>query len=98
MVGVRARVELEIVSVLPNGGLQSERRAVAGGMEAAGDVQKFAVELGRLGDEGDPRVVLDVEEIGRAQMLVAELVAGVEAGGVDRQFDRGSWRKSSVPS
>jgi hypothetical protein len=46
----------------------------------------FTVERGAVGDELDLRVVCDVEEIGGAQMLVALLVLGVEAVGLNRQL------------
>ena len=39
--------------------------------------------------EGDLRILLGVEEVGRAQVLVAIRVVGVDRGGLDREDDRG---------
>ena len=45
--------------------------------------------------EAHLRVLGDVEEVGRAQVLVAGRVPGVEAVGVDRQLDRRAvWRRA----
>jgi hypothetical protein len=48
---------------------------------------------GRRG-EPDSRVPPDVEEVGRAQELVAHLVCTVEAPGLDRQLARGAARSN----
>ena len=44
--------------------------------------------LGSGADEGDRRVLLHVEEVGAAQVVVALLVARVDARGLDRDLDR----------
>ena len=46
--------------------------------------------------EGDLRELLDVEEVGRAQVLVAARLVGVDAGGLDRELDRGRLRLGGV--
>ena len=58
--------------------------------EVAGDLGRaVAAELDAGAAEGDGRVGLDVEEVGAAQVAVALLVGAVDAGGLDRDRDRG---------
>ena len=47
------------------------------------DVGAFVDLVDGRGDETDLRVGLHVEEVRRAQVLVATLAAGVDAGGLD---------------
>src|SRR5690606_16010655 len=59
--------------------------------QVAGDAQGVGVgghDLGRA--EGDRRVGLDVEEVGRLQVTVAVRAAGVDAGGLDGDLDGGA--------
>src|SRR5213082_2225467 len=46
--------------------------------------------LGGGGVKGDLRMALGVEELRRLQMTVAVLLAGVDAGGLDRALQHGS--------
>src|SRR5207245_4712623 len=64
------------------------RHAVHG--EVTGDLPQAApVLLDPGAAEADRRVLLDVEEVGAAEVLVAAGLAGVHAGGVDDHLDRG---------
>ena len=51
--------------------------------QVASDVQKRAICLHLRGDEGDRRVVRDVEEVGALQMTITTLIVCVDAGRVD---------------
>src|SRR5262249_35029206 len=53
--------------------------------EVAGERELVALRLDPLRDELDLRVLLDVEEVGVAEVLVAPGVAAADAGGVDRR-------------
>src|SRR3954467_8856638 len=65
----------------------SQRDLPAGGVKLAVDAQRGPIELGAVGDEADLRVAVDVEEVLRAQVLVALARLRVQAGGLDRQLD-----------
>jgi hypothetical protein len=82
----RRRLDLECVVELPHGGGELERYDHSCRFELAHDVQDPAghmVDAGRR--EAHLRVLDDVEEVGRAQVLVAGRMPGVEAVGVDRE-------------
>src|SRR3954468_22840177 len=57
-------------------------------MKLAADGKPLAVEGRAVGDEPHVRMLFDIEEVGGAQMLVAPLVRGVEAVGLDGELDR----------
>src|SRR5579864_1234706 len=62
--------------------------ALDGELSGEREMPAVAVELDLRGVEGDLRVALDVEEVGRAQMGVSLRVKGLEAFDVDRSDDR----------
>src|SRR4051812_28591928 len=57
-------------------------------MKLAADGKPLAVEGRAVGDEPHVRMLFDIEEVRGAQMLVAPLVRGVEAVGLDGELDR----------
>src|SRR5690606_21969212 len=57
--------------------------------QVAGDGPLVAVALDAGGVEGDARVGLDVEEVGRLQVAVAVGGRGVHGGGLDGDLHRG---------
>jgi hypothetical protein len=61
-------------------------------------LQLLARERGIVGYRPDQRVLLDVEEVGRAQVLVALGISGVQAVRLDRQLDRRITGSQSMPS
>ena len=66
--------------------------------QVAGDGEGLAIRRGeRLRDEGQFGELLRVEEVGRAQVLVALLREGVDRFGLDRNLDRGLGRFGGVP-
>src|SRR5215212_2975153 len=67
--------------------VELQRDLPAGGTNLALDAQRVAVERGAVGDEADLRVALDVEEVLRAQVLIALGHLRVQARGLDRQLD-----------
>ncbi len=89
MVGERAGLELELAVDLAHRGVDVERDAAARGVQLPADLQGFAGEQDVVGLEPDLRVLGDVEELGRAQVLVALGLLGVEAVGVDDELDGG---------
>jgi hypothetical protein len=80
-------VNLQSVAVVPQEGVDLKRHAPPRRLQAARDLQLFAGERGHMGDEPDLRVLLDVEEVSRAEVLVALGVVGAYAGPLDRQLD-----------
>jgi len=68
--------------------LEFEQYAMARGEQLAVDVDATVDRIrDRTRDESHPRVALSVEEIGGTQVLVALVVAGVEASRVDRELE-----------
>src|SRR5699024_7059020 len=72
---VELEIELDRLGDLTNGEITGDEVAVTAGLH-------------RRRAEGHLRVVLDREEVARAQVLVAPLVAGVDRGEVDLGLDR----------
>src|SRR5664280_1606156 len=65
--------------------------------QVAGELERGVVDLARAGgDERDLRVVVHREEVVAAQVLVALRVAGVDAGGLDRDRCGGGGRVGAV--
>src|SRR3954447_3797089 len=87
VVGVGDGLDLKVAVDLAHGGAELQRDLSAGGVKLPTDAERVAIEAGALGDEAHLRVVLDVEEVVRAQVLVARGPLRVQAGGVDREFD-----------
>src|SRR3954465_12506235 len=87
VVGLGEGLDLQLAVDLAHGRVELQRDAPAGGLKLPMDAQRVAVELGAVGAEAHLRVVLDVEEVARAQVLVALGLLGVQAGGLDRQLD-----------
>src|SRR4051794_33696949 len=87
VVGFGDGLDLQLVVELAHGRVQRQRDAPAGGLKLPLDAQRVAVEVGAVGDEADLRVLLDVEEVARAQMHVALGHLGVQAGGLEGQLD-----------
>ena len=59
--------------------------------EIASDLELAVTErLDRTAREADLRELLGVEEVGALDVAIAPLVVGIEAGGSDRDLDRGS--------
>src|SRR4051794_32935931 len=98
VVGLGDGLDLQLAVELAHGGVEFQRSLAAGGVKPALDAQRVAVELGALGDEAHLRVMLDIEEVARAQVLVALGHLGVQAAGLDRQLDgrRGAELKRAV--
>ena len=68
--------------------VELDRHDLPGGVEIALDAQPSVAGLANAGRrEAHLRVLGDREEVGRAQVLVALRVPGVEAVGVDRELD-----------
>src|SRR3954454_22980075 len=87
VVGFGDGLDLQLAVDLAHGGVELQRELAAGGVKLPLDAQRVAVELGAVGDEAHLRVVLDVEEVARAQVLVTLGHLGVKAGGLERQLD-----------
>src|SRR3954449_1401589 len=88
VVGFGDGLDLQLAVDLAHGRVQRQRDLVAGGVKLAAHAQRVAVELGAVGTEAHLRVPLDVEEVARAQVLVALGHLGVQAVRLDRQLDR----------
>src|SRR6476619_878011 len=86
-VGRATGFHFQLIPGTPQTGVEVERDALSCRVEPAADGQPLAVQLGAVGYEADLWVVLDVEEIGRAQVLVTLGVVRVKAGRLDRQLD-----------
>ena len=97
MVGVGGGLDLEFAVNRAERGIDREWDLPAGGAQVTSYLERVAVESGRVGRERDLGVILDVEEVSRAQVLVALGQLGVEAGGIDGQLHRGCTERSSVP-
>jgi hypothetical protein len=68
---------------------KSEGLLVPGDREPPGHLEPRTVDPPYGGGlENDLRVLLGPEEVGRAQMLIALLVPGIDAGGIDSQLAR----------
>jgi hypothetical protein len=87
MVGERAGLKLQLSVDLAHGGVDLERDAAARGVQLPADPQGLADEHGVVGLEPDLRVLGDLEEVGRSQVLIALGQLGVEAVGVDDELD-----------
>src|SRR3954466_12771980 len=87
VVGCGDGLDLQLTVDLAHGRVELQRDLPAGGVKLPLHAQGVAVELGAVGDEAHLRMVLDVEEVARAQVLVALGHLGVQAGGLDRQLD-----------
>src|SRR5215211_5772945 len=79
--------DFELLAGAAQSGVDVQRHARATGVQDAADREPLAVERGALRHEADTRVALDVEEVRRAEVLVAPVVLRVEAVGLDGQFD-----------
>jgi hypothetical protein len=87
VVGLGGARDLEVVADATQRRVELQRDAAVAGVQPASDLKPLAVERRALGDEPDVRVLLGVEEVGRAQMRVALFVLGVEAVGFDGELD-----------
>ena len=83
-----AGLDLELAVDPPDPRVEFERDRLVAGEQVPAHAQGVALQDDRVGDELHTRVVLGVEELGRAQVLIALGVAGLDVGGVDRQLDR----------
>jgi Winged helix DNA-binding domain len=76
---------VELDRIVGDGHLRHERHRAGAAADGQGprDLHAVAGRAGAVGGEGEVRVVVDVEEVGRAQVLVPAGVAGVERPGAD---------------
>src|SRR3954463_12309059 len=87
VVGLGGGLDLQSAVDLADGRVELQRDLPAGGVKLPLDAQRVAVERGAVGAEADLRVAIDVEEVLRAQVLVALGHLRVQARGLDRQLD-----------
>src|SRR3954447_9204318 len=87
VVGFGDGLDLQLAVDLAHGRVERQRDAAAGGVKLPVHGQRVAVEGGAVGDEADLRVLLDVEEVARAQVHVALGHLGVQAGGLEGQLN-----------
>src|SRR3954454_18258583 len=70
VVGLGDGLDLQLAVDLAHGRVEHHRDLAAGGVKLPADAELVAVEGGAVGDEAHLRVVIDVEEVVRAQVLV----------------------------
>src|SRR5215218_5273056 len=87
MVGLGDGFDLQLTVDRAHGRVELQRDLPAGRVKLPAHAQRVALEAGAVGDEAHLRVALDVEEVLRAQVLVALGQLRVEAGCLDRQLD-----------
>ena len=92
----RDDLDLELVAVATHLRLDVQRQARAPRVQPAADREPVAVHRARR-TEPDVRMPRGAEEVRRAQVLVAPLIRGVEAAGLDVSSIAGPLRRSSVP-
>ena len=72
------RHDLEVPAGLVNPGVEFERDRLVASEQGPSHSQRVVLQDYRVGGEADLRPVLGVEEIGRAQMIIALAVAGLQ--------------------
>src|SRR3954447_16628168 len=86
VVGFGDGLDVQLAVDLTHGRVELQRDLPAGGVKLAAHVQRLAFQRGAVGDKAHLRVALDVEEVLRAQVLVALGHPGFPACRLERQL------------